>query len=233
MLTLLLAAPGLHFPTAYRSATVCRARSPAALTEEAAKAAWLAAAEQEPSWIHKEEAADLQMGAVAPALGTWLQSGGPVLTLEAADHMSNIALHEATARGFKPVSVLVLDPAGRTLVAKNMLGSMGLSPEFAHAKASTCLGLLCSSREMGAKYVNGEGIGPKMPQALNMAMIGASADRAMAVFPGGVLCRDAATNTVVCAIAVSGASSDEDEHCAILAAQSIGLLTEPAASRLD
>ena len=53
----------------------------------------------------------------------------------------------------------------------------------------------------------------------------------IAAFPGGVLCRDAANN-VVGAIAVSGASSDEDEHCAILGAHAVGLLTEPAQSRL-
>ena len=53
----------------------------------------------------------------------------------------------------------------------------------------------------------------------------------MASFPGGVLCRDAADN-VVGAIGVSGAASDEDEHCAILGAHSVGLRTEPAQSRL-
>jgi uncharacterized protein GlcG (DUF336 family) len=54
----------------------------------------------------------------------------------------------------------------------------------------------------------------------------------LAPFPGGVLCRDAQQN-VVCAIGVSGARSDEDEHCAIIAAQSVGLVTEPAASQLS
>ena len=53
----------------------------------------------------------------------------------------------------------------------------------------------------------------------------------IAAFPGGVLCRDANRN-VVGAIGVSGAASDEDEHCAITAATSVGLVTEPAASRL-
>ena len=31
---------------------------------------------------------------------------------------------------------------------------------------------------------------------------------------------------------MSGAASDEDEHCAILGAHAVGLLTEPAQSRL-
>mmetsp|Transcript_18807 Transcript_18807/g.60098 ORF Transcript_18807/g.60098 Transcript_18807/m.60098 type:complete len:108 (-) Transcript_18807:127-450(-) len=75
------------------------------------------------------------------------------------------------------------------------------------------------------------GIGPKMPQLLAMGTAGAAANKALAPFPGGVLCRDAA-GALVGAIGVSGAASDEDEHCAITAAQSVGLSTEPAASRL-
>jgi len=70
-----------------------------------------------------------------------------------------------------------------------------------------------------------------MPQLLAMGTAGAAANKALAPFPGGVLCRDAA-GVLVGAIGVSGAASDEDEHCAITAAQSVGLSTEPAASRL-
>ena len=47
-----------------------------------------------------------------------------------------------------------------------------------------------------------------------------------------MLCRDAANN-VVGAIGVSGAASDEDEHCAILGAKAVGLVTEPADSALS
>ena len=64
-----------------------------------------------------------------------------------------------------------------------------------------------------------------------MVTIGAAAGQAVASFPGGVLCRDGDMN-VVGAIGVSGARSDEDEHCAILGAQAVGLVTEPAQSSL-
>ncbi len=47
--------------------------------------------------------------------------------------------------------------------------------------------------------------------------------------PGGVLCRDV-NKLVVGAIGVSGASADEDEHCALAGAHKNGLLTEPAQS---
>ena len=70
-----------------------------------------------------------------------------------------------------------------------------------------------------------------MPQALAMGIVGAASGLGIASFPGGVLCRDGSGN-VVGSIGVSGARSDEDEHCAILGAQAAGLTTEPGASSL-
>ena len=98
---------------------------------------------------------DTVRAAAAEALsGAWLVPGTPVLTLAAADEMSNVALKEArapasspgccpnrspspstptltpnpdpspnqaSARGFNPVSVCVLDPSGRVLVSKTMV----------------------------------------------------------------------------------------------------------------
>ena len=169
--------------------------------------------------------------ATATHTATWLAFGAPILTLEAADRMANVALQEAASRRFNPVSVCVLDAAGRMIVHKTMIGCGNLSPEFAKAKATVCVGLLCSSRELRDKYQNSDGIGPKMPQLLGMGTAAAAVHMPIAAFPGGVLCRDANRN-VVGAIGVSGAASDEDEHCAITAATSVGLVTEPAASRL-
>jgi len=212
--------------------------------EASAKAAWLARSEQDmPSWglgapVATQSLADYSASvdtvraAAAQALsGAWLVPGPPVLTLAAADEMANVALNEAAARGFNPVSVCVLDPSGRVLVSKTMVACPTLAPELSQAKARTCVGFHVSSRFFKENYINAEGAGPKMPQALAMGIIGASAGLPVASFPGGVLCRDAANN-VVGAIGVSGAASDEDEHCAILGAHAVGLYTEPAQSRL-
>ena len=197
--------------------------------DDQAKLAWLAKLDA-PTWRTLGE--DTTTATPDdPAPSEWLIPGTPRLTLEAADHMSNVALREAISRSFNPVSVCIMDSAGRTIVAKTMINCGTLSPDFARAKASACIGLHCSSRELRDKYVNADGIGPKMPQVLAMGTAGAAANQAIAPFPGGVLCRDAAQN-IVCAIGVSGAASDEDEHCAITAAKSIGLLTEPAWSQL-
>ena len=48
----------------------------------------------------------------------WLAPGKPALTLEAADEMASAALAECRSKGFKDVSVFVLDASGRTLVSR-------------------------------------------------------------------------------------------------------------------
>lgn len=216
----------LHRP---RAGTVSMSGWDASADEAAAKAAWLASREL-PTWGPSAGAAAPAVTAV-PAGNAWLAPGTSVLTLEAADEMSNVALNEAAARGFKPVSVVVLDATGRTLVSKTMIACATLAPDLALAKATTCVGFHVSSRVFRDNYISSEGGGPKMPQALAMSIVGASVGQPVATFPGGVLCRDA-SNNVVGAIGVSGAASDEDEHCAILGAQAVGLLTEPAMSAL-
>ena len=47
-----------------------------------------------------------------------------------------------------------------------------------------------------------------------------------------MLCRAADSGVVIGAIGCSGASADEDEHCALAGAQACGFKTEPAASAL-
>ena len=56
----------------------------------------------------------------------------------------------------------------------------------------------------------------------------------LAPFPGGVLLRDQMGGAVVGAIGVSGASADEDEHCALVGARAVaGFKTEPEESTID
>ena len=104
---------------------------------------------------------------------------------------------------------------------RERLAARAAEGQRAMLQANTCVGFHVSSRQFRDQYVSSEGAGPKMPQALAMAIVGASVGKAVAVFPGGVLCRDAASGSVVGAISVSGASSDEDEHCAIVGAQAV------------
>lgn len=240
MLALLLASTAFHLPSgkpwptvtaSVQAAVHCAQAVAHATTEDAAKAAWLAKNIPEQWTVGRVVSITTAPDVVEASRNSWLVPGAPILTLEAADEMANVALREASSRSFSPVSVCVLNASGRAIVTKTMLGCGTLSPDLAVAKASVCISLLCSSRELRDKYVNSEGIGPKMPQLLAMGITGAAVNQPLAPFPGGVLCRDEAQN-LVCAIGVSGAASDEDEHCAITAAKSIGLVTEPASSQL-
>jgi len=141
--------------------------------------------------------------------------------------MANSALREAKLRAFKDISVFVLDTSGRVIVSKTMLGCPNLPPQLAHAKAMASVSTHSNSRALKDKYVP-----DRTPQLMAMTTIGTAVQQPLAAVPGGVLLRDPAQRHVVGAIGVSGASADEDEHCAITAAQSIGLLTEPSASAL-
>lgn len=163
-----------------------------------------------------------------PAAGA-LVSGRPRLTLEAADTMANAAIREAGVRGFNDIAVFVVDAAGRTIVSKTMLECPDLPHKLAHAKATSCVSTHSSSRALRDKYVP-----ERTPQLLAMTVVGTDACMPLAAVPGGVLCRDASTGSVVGAVGCSGASADEDEHCAIVAAQAVaGLSTEPCASAIS
>lgn len=161
------------------------------------------------------------------AEGRWLAAGTPMLTLKAADEMANAAIHEAEARGFKDISVCILDASGKTIVVKSMINCPALPRTLAHAKAMACVSTHApSSRSLRDKYVP-----DKAPQLLAMTILGAATQQPLAAVPGGLLCRDASRN-VVGAIGISGAAADEDEHCAVVAAAAIGLATEPGKSPL-
>jgi len=56
------------------------------------------------------------------------------LSLLIADAVANAAIEEATRRNFAPVTVVVVDPAGRVIVHKRMDHCANGPAAFAHAK---------------------------------------------------------------------------------------------------
>eukprot|EP01036_Dinobryon_divergens_P028682 gene28682-37668_t len=87
-------------------------------------------------------------------------------------------------------------------------------PQFAMAKAYTCIAMKMSSRTFRDKYT--ETSDPsKYCQMLSMVNI---SQGQMAPFPGGVLLRRR-DGSVVGAIGVSGATGDQDEYLALEAAK--------------
>ena len=157
----------------------------------------------------------------------WLVPGRAALSLEAADAMATAAVAEAKEKQFKDISVFVVDASGRVLVSKTMINCPPLIPQMAHAKAGAAIGTHSSSRSLKDKYVP-----DRTPQLLAMTTLSIANSQPFVAVPGGVLCRDGANN-VLGAVGVSGASADEDEHCAVVAAQAVGLVTEPASSPLS
>ena len=153
--------------------------------------------------------------------------GPPLLTLEAADAMATACIAEAIARNFKDISVFVVDYHGRVVVSKTQLGCPRLIPSIALGKAGAAIGTHSSSRALKDKYT----LTDRTPQLIAMTTISDSNKLPFIAVPGGVLCRDQSGN-VVGAIGVSGASADEDEHCAVTGAQSVGFVTEPARTPL-
>ena len=62
------------------------------------------------------------------------------LTLAVADKLASSAIQTALSRKFAPITVVVLDAAGHTVVSKRMDGCSPVGyTQFAHAKANTAL----------------------------------------------------------------------------------------------
>ena len=174
-------------------------------------------------------AAALLLATAVAADRSALAPGKPTLTLEAADLMTSRVIDECKAKAFKDVSVCVVDASGRMLVSKRMLDCASLPQKMAQAKAMACITTnAASSRGLRDKYV-----GSREPQLLNMVALSTASSEAIAAVPGGMLLKAESDGVVVGAIGVSGATADEDEHLAIVAAQALGLQTDPLKSALQ
>ena len=130
-----------------------------------------------------------------------------------ADEMASGAIRACLRNRFKPISLAVLDASGHIVVQKRMDGCAPIGiPEFALAKAWTCISMKMSSRAFRQKYSSAEATPDQFGQMLSMVNI---SQGKMAPFPGGVLLRTRDDGAVIGAIGVSGASADEDEFCAL------------------
>ena len=121
----------------------------------------------------------------------------------------------------------MVDATGRELVRKVNPMCPGLIPSLARAKAGAAIDTHSSSRALKDKYLP-----DRLAQLVSMSVVSAATQpQNFIAVPGGVLCRDA-DGDVIAAIGVSGATADEDEHCAIVGAAAVGLVSEPATSPL-
>lgn len=136
----------------------------------------------------------------APARG---QVAEPV-TLTEAEAIVDGALRHGAENGLGPLTVAVLDHAGRLVALKRQDNSSLLRPEIAQAKAHGALAMGMGSRGLA---------GRAQSHPAFVASITALADGRLVPVPGGVLCLDG--ERVVGAVGVSGALPDQDEACAL------------------
>jgi uncharacterized protein GlcG (DUF336 family) len=120
-----------------------------------------------------------------------------MLTLEQASIIVDKALEKGRERGFKPLTVAVLDSGGHLTALKREDGSSLLRPEIASGKAWGALGMGFGGREFARRAA----ANPVFIQALSAA----SGGRIIPV-PGGVLIRDR-SGAILGAVGISGDTS--------------------------
>jgi uncharacterized protein GlcG (DUF336 family) len=75
------------------------------------------------------------------------------LTLEIAEKVSSAVISTCKSLGFAPITVIITDAAGIPIVSKRMDGCSPVGiPQFAQAKATTCVAMKMSSRMFRDKY---------------------------------------------------------------------------------
>ena len=136
-----------------------------------------------------------------------------VISLEEASTVVDVTLREGVARGYSPLTAVVLDPGGHLVAAKRSDGSSIMRVDVAFAKAWGVLAMGWPSRELTDRA-------QRMPQFF--AALGVLAGGRMIPVAGGIPIRDAA-GRIVGPVGVSGDSSDHDEECAAAGIEAAGL----------
>jgi uncharacterized protein GlcG (DUF336 family) len=137
--------------------------------------------------------------------------------LAQAESIIDAALAHGRDLGLPPLTVAVLDNAGRLVAFKREDNSSLLRPEIAQAKAFGALAMGMGSRALAERAASH----PAFVQSVT-----ALAGGYLVPVPGGVLLFDA-SEALLGAVGVSGALPDQDEACAIAGVASCGLRAEP------
>lgn len=138
------------------------------------------------------------------------------ISLSTAETITSAAFAKAAELGLKPLTVVVLDAGGHTIVLKRQDGSSNLRPEIATGKANGALAIGTGTRWLNA---NAE-TRPHFVNALN----GVAGGNIIPV-AGGVLVRNEAGETLG-AVGITGDTSDNDEACAVAGIETVGLVPD-------
>ena len=129
------------------------------------------------------------------------------------------ALAQGRTLGLPPLTVAVLDAGGCLVCFKREDGSSLLRPEIAQAKAWGALGMGIGSRAIAQRA----SVTPAFVSAVN-----ALAGGRLIPVPGGVLIRSG-NKSIVGAVGITGATSDQDEACAVAGIEAAGFAADTGA----
>jgi uncharacterized protein GlcG (DUF336 family) len=138
------------------------------------------------------------------------------LSLDVARAIVVGARRFALESGFRPVTIVVLDPGGYLVVAEREDGSPNKQFEIAHAKAHGSLSVGIGSRAL---------VGLAQADPVFFGGVAAALGSPLLASPGGVLVRDA-QGSLVGAVGVSGETGDNDERLAVRAIEGVGLVPQ-------
>ena len=141
------------------------------------------------------------------------------ITFEQARTIVDAALRHGTEKGFKPLTVAVLDPGGALVALGRQDGSGFLRPDLAQAKASGVLALGMTNRAIAARAADS----PEF-----FTSVAALAGGKILSVPGGVFVRDA-EGALLGAVGVTGDLSLNDEAAALAGIAAAGLVAETGA----
>jgi uncharacterized protein GlcG (DUF336 family) len=141
-----------------------------------------------------------------------------MIDLAKATAIVDKALSQGRTLGLPPLTVAVLDAGGCLVSFKREDGSSLLRPEIAQAKAYGALGMGIGSRAIAQRA----SVAPAFVSAVN-----ALAGGRLIPVPGGVLIRSA--KTIIGAVGITGATSDQDEACAVAGIEAAGFTADTGA----
>jgi uncharacterized protein GlcG (DUF336 family) len=126
------------------------------------------------------------------------------------------ALAQGRSLGLPPLTVAVLDGSGCLVSFKREDGSSLLRPEIAQAKAWGALGMGMGSRALAQRA---------SAQPAFISAVNALAGGRLIPVPGGVLIRSG-TKSIIGAVGITGATSDQDEACAMAGIEAAGFIAD-------
>lgn len=139
------------------------------------------------------------------------------VTLEQARAIVAGARAASAQRGFKPLTVVVLDAGGHVTAVEREDGSSTGRFAIAKGKADGALALGMGSRSIMNRAEQ---------QAYFVLAAGAATGGSLVPVPGGVLVRDG-SGSLLGAVGVSGDTSDNDEAAAVAGIEAAGLVAQP------